>query len=144
MYHRVQTIVRVVHQTTSQLEDRALANVTLANTGTVICFRTANPEDEKLILPQFTPYIEKGEIASLPSFNFYMRLAAINPEEPFSGVTTPVDVRENEELINSIIRSSRKRYAIKYKESKKTKQKPEPKNKSKPKRTSSNRAPNLP
>jgi len=62
------------HQTTSQLEDISLVNITLANTGTVICFRTANPEDERMILPQFRPYIEPGEIASLPSYHFYMRL----------------------------------------------------------------------
>jgi len=27
-----------------------------------------------MILPQFRPYIEPGEIASLPSYHFYMRL----------------------------------------------------------------------
>lgn len=49
----------LAHQTTSQLEDISLVNITLANTGTVICFRTANPEDERMILPQFQPYITK-------------------------------------------------------------------------------------
>jgi hypothetical protein len=104
----------LAHQTTSQLEDKSLVNVTLANTGTVICFRTANPEDEKLILPQFTPYIEKGEIASLPSYRFYMRLGALNPEEPFSGITLPVEAEENEELTSKVIDASRSKYAIKY------------------------------
>jgi len=88
--------------------------VTLANTGTVICFRTANPEDEKLILPQFQPYVEKGEIASLPSFRFYMRLGALNPEEPFSGNTTLTTIGENSERVNEVIASSREHYAIKY------------------------------
>lgn len=105
----------MAHQTTSQIEDRSLVNVTLANTGTVICFRTANPEDEKLILPQFSPYIERGEIASLPSFNFYIKISALNPEEPFSGVTTPVVIDLKSQRTNQIIRRSRKLYTVPYK-----------------------------
>ncbi len=104
----------LAHQTTSQLEDKSLVNVTLANTGTVICFRTANPEDEKLILPQFRPYVEQGEIASLPSYRFYMRLGALNPEAPFSGITMPVEIKQNKELVQKVVESSRKKYAIKY------------------------------
>lgn len=104
----------LAHQTTSQLEDKSLVNVTLANTGTVICFRTANPEDEKLILPQFRPYIEEGEIASLPSYRFYMRLGALNPEEPFSGITMPIDLHENSDIKNKVIEASRVNYAIEY------------------------------
>lgn len=107
----------LAHQTTSQLEETSLVNVTLANTGTVICFRTANPEDERVILPQFQPYIEKGEIASLPSYRFYMRLGAMNPEEPFSGITMPVIIDQNQEKANKVIESSRNLFATKYKES---------------------------
>ncbi|MCB9826680.1 type IV secretion system DNA-binding domain-containing protein [Candidatus Nomurabacteria bacterium] len=106
----------LAHQTTSQLEDSSLVNVTLANTGTVICFRTANPEDEKVILPQFRPYIEQGEISSLPSYRFYMRLGALNPEEPFSGITTPLEVTRNKDIAKRVIESSRKNYAIRFQE----------------------------
>jgi len=122
------------HQTTSQLEDKSLVNVTLANTGTIICFRTANPEDEQLILPQFTPYIKQGEIANLPSFNFYMKINALNPEEPFSGVTIPLDTISDKERSQEVIQSSRDKYAAKYKEGniavEKLKTKPSGKNKS--------------
>jgi hypothetical protein len=104
----------LAHQTTSQLEETSLVNVTLANTGTVVCFRTANPEDERMILPQFRPYIEQGEIASLPSYHFYMRLGALNPEEPFSGVTVPVKIEYSQNRIKEIVESSRKLYAKKY------------------------------
>lgn len=104
----------LAHQTTSQLEDTSLVNVTLANTGTVICFRTANPEDERVILPQFQPYIDKGEIASLPSYRFYMRLGAMNPEEPFSGITMPVKIEFNQKKVDEVIESSRNLYAKKY------------------------------
>jgi len=104
----------LAHQTTSQLEDISLVNITLANTGTVICFRTANPEDERMILPQFQPYINQGEIASLPSYHFYMRLGALNPEEPFSGVTVPVKIEYSQNRVDEVIDSSRKLYAKKY------------------------------
>lgn len=104
----------LAHQTTSQLSNSDLVNVTLANTGTVVCFRTANPEDEKRILPQFAPYVELGEISSLPSYTFYMRLSALKPEEPFSGETVPVEIIPNKKKVSRIIASSRKRYAIKY------------------------------
>ncbi len=100
----------LAHQTTSQLEDSSLVNVTLANTGTVICFRTANPEDERVVLPQFRPYVEQGEIVNLPSYHFYMKLGAMNPEEPFSGVTIPITV-SNGSNTNMVIESSRKNYA---------------------------------
>lgn len=108
----------LAHQTTSQIEDASLVNVTLANTGTVICFRTANPEDEKMILPQFRPHIDQGEIASLPSYHFYMRLGALNPEEPFSGVTTPVNIEFSQNRVDEIIKSSRQLYTKKWVEEK--------------------------
>jgi len=104
----------LAHQTTSQLEDKSLVNVTLANTGTVICFRTANPEDETLILPQFRPHVEQGDIAGLPSYRFFTRLGALNPEEPFSGITMPVKMIENQVRVRGVIESSRSRYANEY------------------------------
>jgi len=105
----------LAHQTTSQIEETSLVNVTLANTGTVICFRTANPEDERMILPQFLPYIEQGEIASLPSYHFYMRLGALDPAEPFSGMTIPVHIEYSQNRIDEVIESSRKLYTKSYK-----------------------------
>jgi len=104
----------LAHQTTSQLEDKSLVNVTLANTGTVICFRTANPEDERLILPQFIPYVQPGEIDNLPSFNFYIKIAALHPEEPFSGETMLLDIPDNEALVKQIIEASREHFAKQF------------------------------
>lgn len=121
----------LAHQTTSQLEDISLVNITLANTGTVICFRTANPEDERMILPQFQPYITQGEIASLPSYHFYMRLGALNPEEPFSGVTVPVHIEYSQNRVDEVIDSSRKLYTKKYTGSTDTSIKPKEKQTSK-------------
>lgn len=104
----------LAHQTTSQLEDKSLVNVTLANTGTVICFRTANPEDERLILPQFLPYVQPGEIDNLPSFHFYIKISALSPEEPFSDETIPVTIPEDEARVERIIEASREHFAKQF------------------------------
>lgn len=110
----------LAHQTTSQLEDKSLVNTTLANTGTVICFRTASPDDEKLLLPQFYPLVSQGEIASLPSFNFYIKINAITSEEPFSGETTPINTSFDDEKAKLVVDASRKNYSRPYVDSKKT------------------------
>ena len=81
----------MAEQSTSQQDDQKMINTILANVGTVICFRSGNPADEKLILPLFEPYIEKGEIANLPSYNFYMRVSAQKTQEPISGETIVLD-----------------------------------------------------
>lgn len=106
----------LAHQTVSQLQDKNLVNVTLANTGTVICFRTANPADEQLILPQFAPYIQPGEIANLPSYNFYMKLGALQPQEPFSGETILTNISNDTGKVDRIISTSRKLFAIDYRQ----------------------------
>lgn len=105
----------LAHQTTSQLEDKSLVNVTLANTGTVICFRTANPEDERLMLPQFYPYVSQGEIASLPAFQFFIKINALSSEEPFSGSTVPIDIETNKNTMKEVVDASRLNYARVYK-----------------------------
>jgi len=80
-------LITMAEQSTSQQKDRQTVNIILANVGTVFCFRTGNPQDEHLLLPLFVPYIEKGEIANLSTFNFYARLSATKSQEPLSGQT---------------------------------------------------------
>jgi len=86
----------------------------LANTGTVICFRTASPVDEQLMLSQFSPYVEKGDIGSLPRYKFYMKLSAVEPEEPFSGETLPIVLGQDIDKIQRVIEASRTNFAIVY------------------------------
>lgn len=104
----------LAHQTTSQVKDKTLVNITLANVGTVICFRTANPEDERLILPQFAPNVSLGEISNLPTYHFYIKINALDPQEPFSGETVQVEVNTNKEKVNRIIETSREKYTHRY------------------------------
>ncbi len=112
----------IAEQSTAQQDDRNMVNVILANVGTVICFRTASPMDEELMLEQFSPYVEKGNIGNLPQYHFYMKLSAVKPEEPFSGITLPIVIERDEEKIQQLIEASRKNYASVYKKPEKKKQ----------------------
>jgi hypothetical protein len=114
----------MAEQSTSQQDDQKMVNIILANVGTIVCFRTGNPADEKLLLPLFSPYLEEGDIANLPLHNFYMRASAVKSQESFSGETIKLEDDGNETIAEKVIESSRERYAKKYIP-------PEPKEKSK-------------
>lgn len=103
----------MAEQSTSQQDQQRLVDIILANVGTVICFRSGSPADERYVLPLFYPYIEQGEIANLPAYNFYMRIAAISAQEPLSGETVVVEEAADEIVFKEVIRSSRKKYAKK-------------------------------
>jgi hypothetical protein len=104
----------MAEQSTSQQDDQKMINVILANVGTIICFRTGNPADEQSMLPLFSPYIEEGEIANLPSYNFYMRISTVRAQEPFSGETLLLEDEGNEATAAKVIKASRKHYAKLY------------------------------
>ncbi|MFA5933198.1 MAG: DUF87 domain-containing protein [Microgenomates group bacterium] len=106
--------VTLAEQSTSQQDDRNIVNVILANVTTVVCFRTANYVDEELMLNQFAPYVDKGEISNLPKYNFYIKVSALEPEEPFSGETIYTPLKKDDKKIEKLIESSRKNWAIKY------------------------------
>lgn len=102
----------MAEQSTSQQDDQQMVNIILANVGTIICFRSGNPADEKLALPLFEPYIEKGEIANLPSFNFYMRVSAQKSHEPLSGETVVLEESQSQNA-DKIIKRSRSHWSTK-------------------------------
>lgn len=104
----------IAEQSTSQQHDKSLTHTILANVGTVACFRSANPQDEELMLKQFSPYVASGDITNLPAFNFYMKISAINPEEPFSGKTIVTPIDKDAKLREVLVGTSRRNNAIRY------------------------------
>ncbi|MBI2314969.1 type IV secretion system DNA-binding domain-containing protein [Candidatus Daviesbacteria bacterium] len=106
--------VIIAEQSTSQQDDRNIVNVILANVTTVVCFRTANYVDEELMLNQFAPYVDKGDIANLPKYHFYIKISALEPEEPFSGETIYVPLKKDIKKIEKLIKASRKNWATFY------------------------------
>lgn len=105
----------MAEQSTSQQDDRQMVDIILANVGTVISFRSGNPSDEKKLLPYFRPYLEEGDIASLPSFNFFIRISAVKIQEAFSGETIVSTYIRDSQRSNSIIESSRTNNASMFK-----------------------------
>lgn len=106
----------MAEQSTSQQSDQQTVNIILANVGTIICFRTGNPQDEQRLLPMFSPYIEPGEISNLPAYNYYARLAAVHAQEPLSGQTLLLENEGDEIVRDEIVRHSRKEFAKKREE----------------------------
>lgn len=103
----------MAEQSTSQQEEQQMVNVILANVGTVVCFKTGNPADEQLVLPLYAPYVEAGEIANLPAFNFYIRLSAVRSQEPTSGETLLLENEDSEDVAASVVSASRTNYTAK-------------------------------
>ncbi len=106
--------VTIAEQSVSQQDDRNIVNVILANVTTVVCFRSANYIDAELMMNQFSPYIDKSDIANLPKYQFYIKVSALSPEEPFSGETIFVPLKKDAKKIEKLIESSRKNWAIVY------------------------------
>jgi hypothetical protein len=110
---KYRVFLTMAEQTTSQQRDQHMVNTILANVGTVVCFRSGNPADERLVLPLFEPYVSHGEIANLPTYNFYMRLAAVNSQEPVSGETVLLHSLGSEIVARAVIERSRAQYGKK-------------------------------
>ncbi|MDY0208332.1 MAG: type IV secretion system DNA-binding domain-containing protein [Pseudomonas sp.] len=101
----------MAEQSTSQQDQQRLVDIILANVGTIVCFRSGSPADERLVLPLFSPFINQGEIANLPAYSYYARIAAIEAQEPMSGVTVVVEDLGSTEIAKQVIGSSRELYA---------------------------------
>ncbi len=111
---KYKVFLTMAEQSTSQQEEQRMVNTILANVGTVVCFRSGNPADEQVILPLFSPYIEQGEIANLPSYNFYARISAVLSQEPVSGETLLLEDSGIKDLAQLVIAASRVNYTTKY------------------------------
>jgi hypothetical protein len=103
----------MAEQSTSQQNEQRLVDIILANVGTVVCFRSGSPTDERLVLPLFSPFIQQGEIANLPAYSYYVRIAAMQAQEPMSGMTIVVDNKGSEAIAKQVITASRRQYSKK-------------------------------
>ncbi len=101
--------VILAHQNTVQIENDLLETI-IGNSGTLICFRTTSPKDEDKLLPVFLPEVEKGQMANIPSYNFYMKINAIQPQSTFSGEIENFVIPSNEEVRREVIKHSQTKY----------------------------------
>ena len=102
----------LAHQNTVQLENDLLDTI-IGNSGTIISFRTSSPKDESKIAPIFAPQVESGQIANLPSYHFYIKINALEPQDAFTGEIDDFTMRGDTSTRDKIIESSRAIYATK-------------------------------
>ena len=101
----------MAEQSTSQQDEQRLVDIILANVGTVACFRSGSPADERLVLPLFSPYVQQGEIANLPAYSYYIRISAVHAQAPMSGMTIVIEDAGSESIAKQVTQSSRELYA---------------------------------
>ncbi|MGH7158364.1 MAG: type IV secretory system conjugative DNA transfer family protein [Candidatus Saccharimonadales bacterium] len=105
----------IAEQSTKQQEEDRLTEAILSNVSTVVCFRTGSHADEELMLHTLEPYIVKGEISNLPTYNFYIRIQAEESLDAISGKTIVLPRDEaNEDRAVEVIKASQDAYAITY------------------------------
>ncbi|MGI6103190.1 MAG: replication-relaxation family protein [Patescibacteria group bacterium] len=107
--YRLATIL--AHQSISQISERDIIKVILANVGTTITFRTANPEDESFLLPIFAPEVGRYDIPNLPLYRAYMKVAVGEPRAAFMADVSKFDVPDSDEMAQQVIATSRLRYS---------------------------------
>ena len=117
----------MAQQSVSQLQAKTMVNTILDNVGTIIGFRSKSEDTEKLLLHQFSPHIEPGEIGNLPTYNFYIKIAALQSQEPMSGETLLLEDEGSQKTAEAVIANSRKQYATKYEEKDSEEPMPKPK-----------------
>ena len=100
----------MAQQSLAQLADRSQLDVILDNVSSLVAFRSRSTISEKLLLPQFEPYITRTELRNLPRYSFYAKLAGTEPKEPFSGQTVLLK-SPRPDSSNRVVVSSRKLYA---------------------------------
>jgi hypothetical protein len=110
----------MAEQSTAQQAEHRLVQVILDNVGTVICFRV-RAASEQLLLPIFEPPLEVGEIASLPAYNYYVKINALKNHEPLSGETVLLDSPGSSQVAKKVVRRSRKNFTSRYAETPATK-----------------------
>lgn len=102
----------MAEQSTSQQSDVRTVQVIMANVGSLVCFRTANAEDERILLPMLSPYVQPGDLANLDPYKFIIRLSATKTQEALTGTTMKprVDKKEQEQIYLQVIKASREQY----------------------------------
>lgn len=110
---KYQLFITMAEQSTAQQSEQRLVQIILDNVGTVVCFRV-RAASESLLLPLFKPFLETGEIATLPAYHFYMRINGLASHEPLSGETLLLDEPGSREVSQQVKALSRATYGRVY------------------------------
>jgi len=98
------------HQNIAQIADPKVLKIITGNSGNYITLK-GSPDDEKALLPIFSPELKEGQIVNLPPHHFFMKVTNDESEDGFSGITTPIDQEGDDTIKNEIIAYSRAHFA---------------------------------
>lgn len=104
----------MAEQTVSQQSEKRLTEIILANTGTVVCFRTGSAMDEKFLGPLYYPYVRQGGLLSLPLHKFFVHTISTESQEPTSGYTIVPDNDGSPSIARQVARMSRDSFTVPY------------------------------
>lgn len=79
----------------------------------MISFRSNSHIDEEKLLPLFSPKVEKGQMQNLPSFNFYIKISALVPQDVFTGEVEKFDMVSDEQVAEEVIKLSQEQFGKK-------------------------------
>ncbi|MEI9914346.1 MAG: DUF87 domain-containing protein [Candidatus Saccharibacteria bacterium] len=86
--------LNMAEQSPSQQDIQSTSTI-LANVGNLMCFRTASPKDEQLLMPNFKDFLSSSDLNNLPAYNFYLKTTTIQANSPTSGQTYPLPIVNN-------------------------------------------------
>ena len=98
------------HQNIAQIADPKVLKIITGNSGNYITLK-GSPDDEKALLPIFSPELKEGQIINLPPHHFFMKVTNEESEDGFSGITIPIDQKGHDTIKDEIIAYSRTHYA---------------------------------
>ncbi len=102
----------LAHQSTSQIDDNLLETI-IGNSGTIIAFRTNSPKSQQKLQSFFAPKIQKEQLGNISLYTFYIKVNAVEAQEPFSGVVDKFTVENDENIRKAVIEYSRQTYGTK-------------------------------
>jgi len=97
------------HQNIAQIDDAKVAKIIKGNSGNIIVLKGSS-DDEKVLLPLFSPEVAEGQIVNLAPHHFFMKVTNEESEDAFSGVTIPIDIEGSDEVKERIIAFSRRSF----------------------------------
>lgn len=93
-----------------KIENKDIVKIIAGDAATILYLK-ANPEDEDFILPYMKPEVEKSDIVNLALYHFYMEVTGDEAEGAFSGQTIQPNIAPDDNIKNSVLSNSRKKYA---------------------------------
>jgi CxxC-x17-CxxC domain-containing protein len=106
----------VAHQYTAQLvsdKSSAVRDAVFGNVGTMIIFR-CGAEDADFLEKEFDPEFTPQDIVALPNYKIYLKLMIDGiTSRPFSAKTLPPMAKQNQDVVDEVVKSSRELYCRK-------------------------------